>query len=173
MLEMLELSGARSETSAHLCGVDKKRGGVRGLFVFSIWRDVPLTEQQWQIRKKTMCVRLCVCAWGIVIYTDKCMCVSEYPRRVRWVLVWSGWGQSPRAAEACERHDGRRRGRGSLRCSHLVFSLPTSPFSLPSFASFSLSWHSWRRKPSLGPISLLCLTVATASRASILWRSMR
>lgn len=30
MLEMLELSGARSETSAHLCGVDKKRGGDEG-----------------------------------------------------------------------------------------------------------------------------------------------
>ncbi|TNN84774.1 hypothetical protein EYF80_004819 [Liparis tanakae] len=51
--------------------------------------------------------------------------------------------------------------------------LPTSPFSLPSFASVSLRRHSWRRKPSLGPISLLCLTVATARRASILWRSMR
>ena len=153
---------------------------MRSLFVFSIWAHAdkmsPFTEQQWQIRKKTMCVRLCVCAWGIVIYTDKCMCVSEYPWRVRWVLVWSRWGGVGSVSESSWslwKAWWEETGQRVSSCSHLVFSLPTSPFSLPSFASFSLSWHSWRRKPSLGPISLLCLTVATASRASILWRSMR
>lgn len=73
-------------------------------------------------------------------------------------LLMAGWGRSEQV---------------KVPPPHLLFGLPTSPFSLPALQSFSLSWQSCRRKPSLGPISLLCLTVATARRASILWRSMR
>uniref|UniRef100_A0A8C1JUM1 Thyroid hormone receptor alpha a n=1 Tax=Cyprinus carpio TaxID=7962 RepID=A0A8C1JUM1_CYPCA len=48
-----------------------------------------------------------------------------------------------------------------------------STHSIPSPSSLSFSWQSWRRNPSLGPISRFSLTVATAARTSILCCSIR
>ncbi len=121
------------DSRVHFLGRCTSSYGVRCVGGYAATRmlggdyGVDLTQKHESgFRKKTcLCMRMCfrVCVSVFVCMRSnylhkysKCMFAvfQNTPGVVRWVLVWSGWGQCLRAAEACERHDGRRQGRGSL-----------------------------------------------------------